>query len=403
MNFKFKLKINKAFLSFSAATLMMMQFQCRSQQETTALEILPGAYQFGDYLPLLKNKRIGLLVNHSSLVGNTHLLDTLLSLNIQVIKVFGPEHGFRGDAADGKIITNEVDSKTGIPIISLYGTKKKPSAEDLSDIDILVFDIQDVGVRFYTYSSTMHYAMEACAENEKPFIVLDRPNPHGSDTDGPMLEPEFRSFVGLNRIPLLHGLTPGEMARLITGEGWLEDSVQCVVTVIPVKNYHHQAYYSLPVAPSPNLPNDHAIAWYPTLALFEGTQISVARGTGFPFQAIGYPDSLFGEFSFTPVSIEGVSTNPPHLGAQCFGIDLRNVEPGAGLNLQYLLRCYQVFPDKENFFRPYFNLLAGTDELMQQIKSGMAESEIRESWRAELNQYKKMREKYLIYPEISHE
>ena len=384
-----------------------MQFlDCRSQNIPVDKAIAPGAGRFSKYIGLLEGKKIGLIVNHSSLVNQTHLVDTLLSLGVNVVKIFGPEHGFRGNAADGNTIEDEIDTQSelpAIPIISLYGSRKKRKAspEDLMGVDIIVFDIQDVGTRFYTFASTMFLAMESAAENGKKIIVLDRPNPHGAEVDGPMLNPEFESFIGLIRIPILHGLTLGEMAKMINGEEWLKNGITCDLTVIQVDNYAHDSFYSLPIPPSPNLPNDHAIAWYPTLALFEGTQISVARGTQFPFQAIGYPDQMFGNFAFTPKSILGFSLNPPHRDKMCYGLDLRNVQAPIGISLKYVIDYYNSFNDKDNFFRAYFNLLSGTDELMNQIRSGMSESDIKQSWQKDLNQYKEIRRKYLLYPDSS--
>jgi uncharacterized protein YbbC (DUF1343 family) len=403
MIFLTKLKINKAFLSAYLAAFTILPSNCQHKILSTENVVLPGAFQMDEIKSLLDGKRIGLFANHSALINQTHLLDTLLSLNINVVKIFGPEHGFRGQAADGAKISDEVDEKTGIPIISLYGSRRRLSKEDLADIDVLVFDMQDVGTRFYTYSVDMHFAMQTVAESNKKFVLLDRPNPHGDEVDGPVLDTAFRSGIGQNRIPVLHGLTLGEMAQMINGEEWLKDGIQCDLSIVKAKNYDHRMSYSLPIRPSPNLPNDHAVSWYPTLALFEGTWISVARGTDFPFQAIGCPDSTFGNFSFTPRSIEGISTNPPHLGITCYGIDLRNITPPKGLDLQYLLRFYYIVEDKESFFRSYFNLLAGTDVLMQQIKAGMSEDEIKETWKPDLDQYKKIRAKYLLYPDHSNE
>jgi len=397
----FKHNLNKTIIIPALIISLALFLNCGTRNNQVGGNIEPGAWRFSQYIGSLEGKRIGLIVNHSSLVGHTHMLDTLLSLKVDVVKVFAPEHGFRGNAADGDVIEDKTDSKTGIPIISLYGQKRKPSPEDLTGIDVLIFDMQDVGTRFYTYSSTMFYAMEAAAENNKHVIILDRPNPHGGEVDGPVLNPKFKSFIGLNKIPILHGLTLGEMAQMINGEGWLKDGITCNLTIVTVGNYSHDLSYSLPIAPSPNLPNDHAVAWYPTLALFEGTQISVARGTPFPFQATGYPDPKFGEFSFTPISIEGVSTHPPHLNEKCYGMDLRNKPAPAGISLQYLIDYYNSFDKKNEFFRPYFNLLAGTDELMTQIKSGMSESDIKKTWQKDLILYQQVRKKYLLYPDHS--
>lgn len=358
-----------------------------------------GAAQFESYLPQLFGKNVGLLVNHTSLVGQkTHLVDTLLNLGISVRKVFAPEHGFRGDIDAGEHLSDSKDPQTGLPIISLYGKNKKPTPEQLQDLDVLIFDIQDVGTRFYTYISTMHYAMEACAEQGKPLIVLDRPNPNGSYVDGPMLDPKLKSFVGMHPIPIVHGLTVGELALMINGEGWLENSIQCDLTVIPIKDYVHEAAYNLPVAPSPNLPNDLSVRLYPSLCLFEGTQISVGRGTPDAFQMIGAPHSILGDFTFTPVSIVGMAKNPKYQDKLCYGKDFRNTKPKTAFSLKYLIEFYQKYPDKENFFNSYFDTLVGTFQLKQQIKAGLTEQEIRQTWQADLEKYKKLREKYLLYP-----
>ncbi len=363
-----------------------------------------AASQFEKYLPLLKGKNIALLVNQTSMVGDTHLVDTLLSYGVNIKAIFSPEHGFRGDADAGERIDNSIDSKTGIPLISLYGKTKKPSKEMLENIDILVFDIQDVGVRFYTYISTMHYVMEACAENNKKLIILDRPNPNGSYVDGPVLDLKHQSFVGMHPIPIVHGLTVGELAQMINGEQWLDNDLTCDLTVVKVVNYDHLKPYSLPVKPSPNLPNDVSIMLYPSLCLFEGTKISVGRGTHFPFQIIGYPHKTFGNFTFTPKRIEGMSKYPKHQDKICYGIDLRASDKSHGFSLKYLIDCYNIHKelyakhdDKEIFFNDFFTKLAGTDKLRKQIESGMTAQEIKDSWKENLDAYKKMRNQYLLY------
>ncbi len=361
--------------------------------------ILTAAEQTALYLPLLQNKNIALVVNHTSMIHQHHLVDTLMASGVSVKKIFAPEHGFRGDKDAGENIKNDKDTKTGLPVISLYGATKKPTAEHLQDIDIIIFDIQDVGARFYTYISAMHYAMEACAENQKKLIVLDRPNPNGHYIDGPILQSGFTSYVGLHPIPIVHGLTVGELAKMINGEKWLADGVQCDLTVIPVKNYTHSTPYSLPVKPSPNLPNDLSIKLYPSLCLFEGTNISVARGTLFPFQAIGYPDPVFGEFTFTPTSIPGMSKNPPHENKVCYGIDFREKEAAEGFSLSYLIDFYQKSPMKEKFFNNFFNNLAGNSILKERIIAGWDEKMIRAEWEQGLADYKSIRKKYLIYPD----
>jgi uncharacterized protein YbbC (DUF1343 family) len=357
-----------------------------------------GADQLNLLIPKLRGKRIALVVNHTSLVGNTHLTDTLQSLGIDIRKAFAPEHGFRGSAADGEEIKDGVDTKTGLPVISLYGSNRKPTPEQLEDVDIVLFDIQDVGTRFYTYISTMHYVMEACAEHGKKLILLDRPNPNGSYVDGPVRLPEMKSFVGMHPIPIVHGLTIGELAHMINGEGWLEKGLRCDAEVIQLKNWKRDDFYSLPVKPSPNLPNDQAVRLYPSLCLFEGTVISVGRGTQKPFLVLGNPEFTDLPFSFTPKEIPGMSNNPPHEHKVCYGVDLSNVAVEPEINLQYLLDFYKKYSDKEKFFTNYFNTLAGTPVLQQQIKAGFTEEQIKETWQKDLKIFQEKRKKYLLYP-----
>jgi uncharacterized protein YbbC (DUF1343 family) len=362
--------------------------------------LLTGAQQTELYLPYLQGKRVAMVVNQTSTIGKTHLVDTLLSRGVKISVIFAPEHGFRGDADAGAHISNTTDSKTGLPILSLYGSNKKPSPEQLKDVDVVLFDIQDVGVRFYTYSSTMHYVMEACAEQKKPMLLLDRPNPIGYLIDGPVLDAKFKSFVGMNTIPIAHGLTLGEYALMINGEKWLKNGVQAQVKTIPVKNYNHKLFYSLPIKPSPNLPNDQSIKLYPFLCLFEGTTVSQGRGTHMPFQVIGapyYPDKTF---SFTPVPIPGMSMDPPYKNQVCYGKDLRNLNLKENFTLSYLLDFYQKSGQKEKFFNNFFKSLAGTDELQKQVMAGKTEKEIRDSWKPGLDAYKKMRKQYLLYPDF---
>lgn len=362
--------------------------------------ILPAADQPEVYLPLLEGKRVGLVVNQTSILkgSNTmHLVDFLMMEGVDVKKVFVPEHGFRGDADAGEAIKSEVDQATGLPIVSLYGDNKKPSKASLEDIDILIYDLQDVGVRFYTYISTMHYVMESCAENNMPLLILDRPNPNGNYVDGPVLKKGFESFVGMHPIPVVHGLTVGELARMINGEGWLKGGVQAPIQVIAVKNWDHNMSYSLPVKPSPNLPNDVAIRLYPSLCYFEGTDVSLGRGTYFPFQVYGYPDPKFGDFTFTPVSIVGMSKNPPQQDKKCYGEDLRNEPLEHQFTLKYLLRAYELSGKGEKFFNNFFDKLAGTDQLRKDILAGKTEAEIRAGWQKDLQGYKAMREKYRMY------
>jgi uncharacterized protein YbbC (DUF1343 family) len=373
-------------------------------------KLLTGAEQTSLYLPKLKGKRVGILANQTSIIGRRHLVDSLRSLGVNVVKVFGPEHGFRGQAADGAKVQNNIDSKTGLPVISLYGSHYKPTPKDLQGLDIVIFDIQDVGARFYTYISTLHYVMEACAENNIPLMVFDRPNPNGFYVDGPILEEKFKSFIGMHPVPITHGMTIGEYAKMINGEGWLKNKVECDVDVIKLANYTHATPYTLPVKPSPNLSSQQAILLYPSLCLFEGTLISQGRGTNFPFQVLGSP-KLAGKykFSFIPKRIPGVSDKPLHQDETCYGIDLRkyntnNIVESGRLNLAWLIELYRAYPEKEKFFdyklnnrMNNFDRLAGTEKLKQQIIAGETEEQIRNSWEPKLSQYKLMRKKYLLY------
>lgn len=361
------------------------------------VSIRPGAEQPSRYLPLLKKRKVGLVANPSSRVGKQHLLDYLLQNNVPVKKVFAPEHGFRGEAEAGAQIVDGKDPITQLPVVSLYGEQKQPSPAALKEIDLLVFDLQDVGVRYYTYISTLHYVMEACAQNRKPLVVFDRPNPNGAFVDGPLLEPSLKSFVGLHPIPLLHGLTVGELAQMINGEKWLKNGV-CALTVVPVASYSHSSPYSLPVPPSPNLPNAQAVRLYPSLGLFEGTGISVGRGTSFPFQVIGQPDPATGPFQFTPVSLPGKAQHPMFENQLCYGWDLRTV-PAGGLNLDFLIGLYHQSSQPATFFNPFFDKLAGTAQLRTAIQAGQSEAQIRESWQAGLQAYTTLRKKYLLYPD----
>jgi uncharacterized protein YbbC (DUF1343 family) len=363
-------------------------------------EIRTAADQPEQYLPLLSGKKVGLVVNQTSTLSsnkNMHLVDFLMMEGIQVVKVFVPEHGFRGDADAGEAINNEIDKRTGLPIVSLYGDNKKPSAAMLADVDVIVYDLQDVGVRFYTYISTMHYVMEGCAENNKPLIILDRPNPNGDYIAGPILKKGFESFVGMHPIPVVHGLTVGELAMMINGEGWLKNKSQCQLEVVKVMHWKHDVPYGLPIKPSPNLPNDTSIRLYPSLCFFEGTDVSLGRGTLFPFQVYGYPDPKFGEFRFTPVSIPGMSKNPPQQNKECYGKDLRNEPLTHRFTLQYLLDAYTVSGKKEKFFNNFFDKLAGTDQLRKDILAGKNLEEIEASWQKDLEAYQEMRKKYLLY------
>lgn len=376
-----------------------------SESPETASQIKTGAERTELYFDKhLKGKRIAVVANQTTLVASLHLVDTLLGAGLQVEKVFAPEHGFRGEAEAGAVIKSGIDSKTGLPIISLYGNKKKPEASDLQGIDIVIFDIQDVGARFYTYISTLAYVMESCAEQNIALLVLDRPNPHGYYVDGPVLQSEFTSFVGLHKIPIVHGMTVAEYARMVNNEGWLKNGIRCKLEWIKVEGYTHSSRYNLPVRPSPNLPDMESIYLYPSLCLFEGTPVSVGRGTDKPFKIIGHPAYKKGNFSFTPVSLKGISENPPHKGLKCNGIDLSNYAEDIKLNgqirLEWLIEMYKSLGTEVRFFEGFFNKLAGNSTLREQIISGKTEAQIRESWQSDLNAFKKIRKKYLLYPDF---
>jgi uncharacterized protein YbbC (DUF1343 family) len=364
--------------------------------------ILPGANQTAHYFPLLKGKKIAVVGNQSSIVFDeygkikSHLVDFLLENNFFVVKVFSPEHGFRGDGDAGEAIKSGFDTKTGLPVVSLYGDNKKPKPEQLLDVDIVLFDLQDVGVRFYTYISTLHYVMEACAEAKIPLVVLDRPNPNIDIIDGPVLDLANKSFIGMHPVPVLYGMTIGEYAKMIQGENWIQKKVE--LTVIPCKNYFRNKSYSLPVPPSPNLRTDNAIAWYASLCLFEGTVVSVGRGTDKPFEQVGHPDYPIKKHSFTPRP--GFGSKDPVLNGQlCYGIDFSDSVAPRRLVLQPILDFYRKMPNKEQFFlkNNFFNLLAGNKILKDQIIAGMSEDAIRATWQKDLDAFKKIRAKYLIY------
>lgn len=357
-----------------------------------------GAEQTENYLKLLRGKKVALVVNQTSLIGKTHLVDSLLAHKIQIIKIFAPEHGFRGEADAGAHIKSETDARTGLPLVSLYGKNKKPTPEQIADIDVILFDIQDVGVRFYTYISTLHYIMEAAAENNKKVLVLDRPNPNGDYVDGPVLEIKNTSFVGMHPIPLVHGLTVAELAKMLNGEKWLTGGKQCSLEIVPVKNYTHKTLYNLPVKPSPNLPNQQAIRLYPSLGLFEGTNVSVGRGTDKPFQVLGSPFYKDTTFAFTPRSMPG-ATNPPHLNTRCYGKDLSQV-PAPKFTLSYLIGFYKNSRQQDKFFNSFLTKLAGTEQLRKQIEAGLSEEAIRKTWQPDLQRYKETRKKYLLYPDF---
>lgn len=372
--------------------------------------IKTGAEQTEKYLPLLNGKRIAVVANQTSVIGKTSLVDSLLSLQIKVVKIFGPEHGFRGTASAGAVVADSMDAKTGIAEISLYGKKSKPSKADLAVVDLVIFDIQDVGARFYTYINLLANIMEACAENGKELVLLDRPNPNGNCIDGPILDMKLKSGIGMFPIPITHGMTMSELAQMYNGEGWLANRQKCKITIIPVANYAHNLDYVLPVAPSPNLNTQQSIWLYPSLCLFEGTIISQGRGTHSPFTVLGNP-SLKGKysFSFTPVSIKGMSETPLFQDKICYGIDLREYDTkelrqSGKINLSWLIELYKAYPEKAKFFDQKqsnqignFDNLAGTSQLRKQIIAGKSEQEIRQSWEPGLSEFKKMREKYLLY------
>lgn len=393
--------------------LMLIIFSCikgqSDQTRPSTAKIVPAAELSASYLPYLKGKKVGLVVNPSSRADTAHLVDYLSEKHVEVAKIFAPEHGFRGTAEAGEKVADAVDSKTGLPVHSLYGQNRKPRLDDLQELDILVFDIQDVGARFYTYISTLHYVMEACAEADIPLMVLDRPNPNGFSIDGPILEEKHKSFLGMHPIPITHGMTIGEYALMINGEGWLKNGLKCALEVIKMENYTHQSSYTLPVKPSPNLNTRQAILLYPSLCLFEGTIISQGRGTPFPFTVLGAP-ALRGKyaFSFTPKSIAGMSATPLHQDHECFGIDLRETDTevfkNGKINIAWLLEFYQAYPEKERFFDASqsrqigdFDKLAGTSSLREQIVAGKSEEEIRATWEEGLEKFKYTRKKYLLY------
>ena len=363
--------------------------------------IIPGAWKTDSYFSSLGGDRaIGVVANASSMIGEKHLIDSMISAGINVKKIFAPEHGFRGEAEAGEFIQNTIDEKTGLPIISLYGNQKKPSSKEMSGLDVIVFDIQDIGIRFFTYISTLHYMMESCAKEGIPLLVLDRPNPNGDYIDGPVLDLSFRSFVGMNPIPIVYGMTIGELARMINGEGWLRNGMKCELTIIPLDGYTHSTPVILDREPSPNLPNTQSIRLYPSLCLFEATDISVGRGTDFPFQVIGFPAPIFGNFTFVPQAIPGKSIHPLHKGDTCYGIDLRRDSLHTRFTLKFILDFYHLSNWGEKFFkRPdFFDKLAGSSLLRSQILDGLDENQIRESWQPQLQEFMLKRKPYLLYP-----
>ena len=393
------------FLSLITVPITYSQVQPNVEKSgSEKILILPGAYLTGEYLNLLKDKKVGIVANQTSVINQTHLVDSLLSLGANVVKIFGPEHGFRGDQPDGKEVSNTTDPRTGIEIVSLYGDHKKPNQTDLTNIDLMIFDIQDVGARFYTYISTLTYVMEACAEKSIPLIVLDRPNPNGYYVDGPVLDTAYASFVGLHPVPMVYGMTIGEYAAMVNGEKWLAGGKSCDLKVIKCANYTHSSRYQLAVSPSPNLHDMQAVYLYPSLCLFEGTVVSVGRGTDSPFKVFGHPDFVIGSYSFTPKPIKGVSENPPLKNQLCYGQNLTEaaeiIEKKGHIELFWLMEAYKILNTKTEFFTAYFDKLAGTQELRQQIIARTDEVTIRKSWKPKLDIFKEIRKKYLLYPDF---
>ena len=401
-----------AFMKIFRASIRVLVLVLLVAVSSAQSKLKTGAEQTERYLPLIKGKRIAIVANPTSVIGKTSLVDSLKSLKISIVKIFGPEHGFRGTASAGAVVADSIDAKTGIPEVSLYGKKSKPSKADLADVDLVIFDIQDVGARFYTYINLLAKVMEACAENNRELIILDRPNPNGFSVDGPILDMKLKSGIGMFPLPITHGMTIGELARMYNGEGWLTNKIRCKITIITVANYSHDQEYVLPVAPSPNLNTQQSILLYPSLCLFEGTIISQGRGTHFPFTVLGNPD-LRGKynFSFTPVSIKGMSETPLHQNKTCYGLDLRKYDTSefrntGKINLSWLIEMYQAYPFKEKFFdfkqsnqMGNFDNLAGVVSLKQQIIVGKSENQIRESWEPGLGNFKNIRKKYLLYPD----
>jgi uncharacterized protein YbbC (DUF1343 family) len=390
----------------SGILLMILFVQSCLFSSAQPVQTKPGASSTELYMGLLKGKNIGIVANQTSVIGSVSLIDTLVKSGITIKKIFCPEHGFRGTADAGASINNEVDKLTGLPVISLYGKHLKPTTQDLAGLDIVVYDLQDVGVRFYTYISTLTYVMEACALNKVQLLILDRPNPNGFYVDGPVLKPSFASFVGLHPIPIVYGMTPGEYARMVNGEGWLPNHIKCMLQVIPLKNWDHNTRYVLPVKPSPNLPDMDAIYIYPTACLFEGTIMSVGRGTEKPFRYIGHPDWPNRNFSFKPLAMKGASLTPPFKDILCYGFDLSGVgnyistSKTPQLSLSTLFSAYKQLGKKSSFFIGFFDKLAGTDSLRLQIEHGKTEVEIRSSWKNDILQFKKIRRKYLLYKDF---
>ncbi len=399
----------KRCLHYLLLLLLWSSFSSFSQSITNRdvfpKDIKTGSERTEMYVSKLANKRVAICANQTSTINQTHLVDSLLSLKVNIVKVFSLEHGFRGDTEAGKTINESMDEITKLPIVSLYGKSKKPSVADMTGVDVVIFDIQDVGVRFYTYISSLHYIMEACAENNVELIVLDRPNPNGYFVDGPVLDMKYSSFVGMHPVPIAHGMTIGEYARMINGEGWLAKNEKCKLTVISVYNYNHTLKYQLPIPPSPNLATMEAIYLYPSLCLFEGTSLSIGRGTNKPFEVVGHPDLTIGDFYFTPKSIPGKSENPPLMDKKCRGFELSQMSQAVlkmnnEINIFWLIDTYKNFHNKKMFFNDFFVKLAGNPVLRQQIEKGVSEDEIKKSWSADIEKFKKIRKKYLLYTDF---
>ncbi|MGC3945040.1 MAG: DUF1343 domain-containing protein [Chryseolinea sp.] len=408
MRLKTILRVLSLFVFVTFVFVSTANAQRKAQSEKT---LQTGAEQLDQYLSQLKGKRVAMLANPTSIIGKSHLVDSLKNLGINIVKVFGPEHGFRGNASAGSQVADEVDARTKIPIISLYGKKNKPTKEDLADVDIMIYDLQDVGCRFYTNINALVRLMEACQDSKIPLLILDRPNPNGYLIDGPILDMQYKSGIGMFPLPMSHGLTVAEFAQMANGEGWLTNKVKCDLKIVKVSNYTHDTPYTLPVSPSPNLNTQQAVLLYPSTCMFEGTYLNLGRGTHFPFTVLGSPE-LKGiySFSFTPTSIKGMAETPLHMNQVCYGLDLRNYDvnklrQSKKINLEWIMELYKAYPYKEKFFDSSLSKEMGTIERLigvgsfrQQIIDGKSEAEIRASWEPGLSDYKKMRVKYLLYP-----
>jgi uncharacterized protein YbbC (DUF1343 family) len=394
-----------SFLDFSFQFLFLLVLSiCLSSNSNAQITI--GAEKMNEYLPLLKNKKVALVVNQTSMVRNTHLVDTLLKRKVNILNIFAPEHGFRGDHSAGEKVKSGIDALTKLQVISLYGKNKKPTEAQMAKCDIVIFDIQDVGARFYTYISTLHYVMEACAESNKLLLILDRPNPNGYYVDGPVLDTSYRSFVGMHPVPIVHGMTVGEYAQMINGERWLKDSLQCKLQIIKCDKYTHDQLYRLPVKPSPNLPTAEAIFLYPSLCLFEGTNVSLGRGTKKPFECLGKPGNSIGDYNFTPMNLPGIAEKPPFQDTLCRGFLLSEYAKNfmfydMKINLYWLKELYKVEKEKSTFFNSFFDKVAGNSILRKQIAEGKSEEDIRQSWQEGLQTYKPIRKKYLLYRDFT--